>query len=135
MRTLQELLAPEHVIFLSKNWSVIGTNYSLASFIESETSIDADVLTRKKPLESVSIARRMFWASERSATRVEDEAYSLMGLFGVHMPAAGGDFEADVGPDVFAWGNVLPVRTSPLRERLTFSDFHVDSYLFALAAH
>ena len=120
MRTLQELLAPEHVIFLSKNWSVIGTNYSLASFIESETSIDADVLTRKKPLESVSIARRMFWASERSATRVEDEAYWLAGIFGVTLQPMYGEGRAAFlrlqeeiikhipgDQTIFAWGHTL----------------------------
>ena len=32
---------------------------------------------------------------------------------------------------LFAWGNVLPARTSPLHERIAFSNYHDDSHLFA----
>jgi hypothetical protein len=38
-----------------------------------------------------SVAARMSWASHRSATRVEDCAYSLMGLFGINMPMLYGE--------------------------------------------
>ena len=119
-RTLQELLAPGDVTFLSKQWSIIGTKHSLASVIESRTFIGADVLTRRKPLESVSIARRMFWASHRSATRVEDEAYWLAGIFGVTLQPMYGEGRAaflrlqeeiikHIPEDqtIFAWGHLL----------------------------
>lgn len=33
----------------------------------------------------------MAWASRRETTRVEDEAYSLMGIFGVNMPLLYGE--------------------------------------------
>jgi hypothetical protein len=33
-----------------------------------------------------SVAKRMSWASKRTTTRVEDIAYSLLGLFRVNMP-------------------------------------------------
>jgi hypothetical protein len=33
----------------------------------------------------------MSWASTRKTTRVEDQAYSLMGLFGIHMPTLYGE--------------------------------------------
>ena len=36
---------------------------------------------------------RMYWASDRQTTRVEDEAYCLMGLFGVSMPTNYGEGE------------------------------------------
>ncbi|KAH9846720.1 hypothetical protein C2E23DRAFT_743388, partial [Lenzites betulinus] len=36
-------------------------------------------------VESASVAKRMSWAAERKTTRVEDRAYSLLGIFGVHM--------------------------------------------------
>ena len=42
-------------------------------------------------LQSFSIARRMSWAARRKTTRLEDEAYSLMGLFGVNMPMLYGE--------------------------------------------
>ncbi|KAK5161406.1 hypothetical protein LTS14_001202 [Recurvomyces mirabilis] len=40
-----------------------------------------------------SIAARMSWASGRDATRVEDVAYSLLGLFGINMPLLYGEGE------------------------------------------
>ena len=38
-----------------------------------------------------SIARRMRWAAERRTTRIEDEAYCLLGIFGVNMPLIYGE--------------------------------------------
>lgn len=43
------------------------------------------------PVEKVSVAARMSWAAGRSLTRVEDRAYSLLGLFQVHMPLLYGE--------------------------------------------
>ena len=37
------------------------------------------------------IAERMRWASGREATRIEDKAYSLLGIFGVNMPLLYGE--------------------------------------------
>lgn len=42
-------------------------------------------------LSSFSVAVRMSWASNRVTTRVEDEAYALMGLFNVNMPLLYGE--------------------------------------------
>lgn len=42
-------------------------------------------------LGSCSVARRLSWAATRYTTRVEDVAYSLMGLFGVNMPLLYGE--------------------------------------------
>ncbi|KAI0373733.1 hypothetical protein BV20DRAFT_1041760 [Pilatotrama ljubarskyi] len=89
--TLQELLAPIQVIFVSAEWQSLGTKTSFADVVEEITGIDRDVLTRKRSLDSVSIARRMSWASLRRTTRVEDEAYCLMGIFGVNMPTIYGE--------------------------------------------
>lgn len=38
-----------------------------------------------------SIAQRMSWASRRQTTRIEDQAYCLLGLFGVTMPLVYGE--------------------------------------------
>lgn len=43
---------------------------------------------------SVSIAKRMSWAANRTTSRIEDEAYSLFGIFGVNMPLLYGEGEA-----------------------------------------
>ncbi|EIW58122.1 uncharacterized protein TRAVEDRAFT_124208, partial [Trametes versicolor FP-101664 SS1] len=89
--TLQELIAPKRVVFLNQAWCAIGTKFALAPVLENITDIDFDVLTGRAALDSVSVARRMSWAARRETTRVEDRAYSLMGIFGVHMPTIYGE--------------------------------------------
>lgn len=117
--TLQELIAPASVIFLSKDWTVIGPKRRLAPLLERVTGIDRRVLTHKRPLDDVSVACRMSWAAGRKTSRVEDGAYSLMGLFGVYMPTIYGEgnhafvrLQEEIikkCPDqsIFAWGRTL----------------------------
>lgn len=89
--TLQELLAPRLLFFVSCDWTVIGTKHSWALAIHRATGIDLEVLTLFRPLHKVSLARRMSWASRRRTSRHEDRAYSLMGIFGVNMVALYGE--------------------------------------------
>lgn len=114
--TLQELLAPKRVVFLTSSWTLLGTKISLLSALVRATDIDADILLGSAPLSSASVARRMSWASSRETTRIEDEAYSLVGIFGVHLsPIYGEGSNAflrlqeeilKIVPDqsIFAWG-------------------------------
>lgn len=90
--TLQELIAPSRLIFLSQDWITIGTKHGLYNEIEAATNIPKDVL-RTGDFEHASIAQRMSWAANRSTTRKEDVAYSLMGLFDVYMPMLYGEGE------------------------------------------
>ncbi|KAI0372740.1 HET-domain-containing protein [Pilatotrama ljubarskyi] len=83
--TLQELIAPSCVEFLAKEWGFLGSKATLASVVEQVTGIHRDILTHERPLDSVSVAARMSWASKRRTGKLEDEAYSLMGIFGVKM--------------------------------------------------
>ncbi|KAF9885595.1 hypothetical protein FE257_012801 [Aspergillus nanangensis] len=94
--TLQELIAPTDVRFLSSNWSDLGSKSDLSSLLSEITEIEEDVLLKKSPLEDFSIAKRMCWASRRDTTRVEDRAYSLMGIFDINMPLLYGE-----GPKAF----------------------------------
>lgn len=89
--TLQELLAPRNVIFVAKDWTVIGAKADFADVLEEITGIDNAVLTFDLSLAQVSVARRLSWASRRQTTRVEDKAYCLLGLFGIHMPLIYGE--------------------------------------------
>lgn len=84
--TLQELIAPRNVQFYSAEWVQLGTKSSLSSLLSYTTGIDMDILSDRLDLDSVSIAKRMSWASQRETTRPEDIAYCLMGIFSVHMP-------------------------------------------------
>ncbi|KAF5360277.1 hypothetical protein D9758_009135 [Tetrapyrgos nigripes] len=82
--TLQELLAPEFVVFLDRNWERIGTRWSLRDLVSVATGIPVDVL-KGQIISKYSIAQRMSWAAFRETTRPEDQAYCLMGIFGVSM--------------------------------------------------
>lgn len=42
-------------------------------------------------INSASVAQKMSWASRRTTTRLEDMAYSLMGIFDVNMPLLYGE--------------------------------------------
>ncbi|KAH9849559.1 heterokaryon incompatibility protein-domain-containing protein [Lenzites betulinus] len=124
--TLQELIAPEQVFFLTRTWRFFGTKLALASVLKEITVVDFDILAGRAPLDSVSVAQRMSWAATRETTRVEDQAYCLLGLFDVHMPAIYGEGKnaflrlqdeiIKTIPDqsIFAWGSsgVLKVADS-----------------------
>lgn len=90
--TLQELIAPEGVLFYDCNWNAIGSKQEWSTHIGKITGIPPEVLHGKSP-SSYSIAQRMSWAAKRKTTRVEDKAYSLMGLFDVNMPMLYGEGE------------------------------------------
>jgi hypothetical protein len=89
--TLQELVAPRSVIFFAKDWIQIGTRASLHSIISEFTGIQSAVLIGEKRPKQCHVSERMAWASNRTATRVEDEAYSMMGLFDIKMPILYGE--------------------------------------------
>ncbi|KAI0675928.1 heterokaryon incompatibility protein-domain-containing protein [Trametes maxima] len=128
--TLQELLAPHSVIFLSSHWQSIGTNHSLADVIERITGIDHDILTHKRPLSSVSVARRMSWASRRKTRRIEDRAYSLMGIFNVYMPTVYGEgaraftrLQEEIlkqlsDQSIFVWGPLIDINHEDTTKRM-----------------
>ena len=118
--TLQELIAPLHVEFLAQDWTVIGTKHALVDLVQSVTKIDYKALLHLEPLDRFSVAQRLSWASTRKTTRVEDQAYSLLGIFDINMPTLYGEGERAFRrlqeaimqriPDqsLFAWGRVSP---------------------------
>lgn len=126
--TLQELIAPERIVFLTETWNVLGTKIGLAKTLEKVTGVDFDILVGRALLDSVSVARRMSWAAKRETTRVEDRAYSLLGIFGLHMSPIYGEGEnaflrlqeeiIRTIPDqsIFAWGDGCTLRPSNERE-------------------
>lgn len=86
--TLQELLAPQTVVFFNHGWAEIGTRTSFGKLVSSITNIGEIHL---KGFESASTAQKFSWASRRQTLRIEDTAYCLMGLFGVNMPLLYGE--------------------------------------------
>lgn len=92
--TLQELIAPPEVIFMDRDWCVIGTKRGdLINEISRATGVDTQVLANSSTMFQMSIAKRMSWAANRRTTRKEDEAYCLLGLFDVNMPMLYGEDE------------------------------------------
>ncbi|CAI7674207.1 unnamed protein product [Penicillium pancosmium] len=91
--TLQELIAPSKVIFLDEGWTMLEFTADRQKMVAESTGIPVDILLHKKDLDEFSIAQRMSWASGRQTSRIEDRAYSLMGLFGINMPLIYGEKE------------------------------------------
>ena len=96
--TLQELLAPTSMQFYDRTWSKMGLRCSLSEEIAEASGIHLSALTTDKlNLDDWSVAQRMSWASRRMATRVEDVAYSLLGIFDVNMPLLYGEGQKAFG--------------------------------------
>lgn len=83
--TLQELIAPDTVVFLNGDWEEIGTRDTLQCEISECTGIPLTILSGVEELGAFSVAQRMSWASRRRTSRIEDRAYSLLGIFGINM--------------------------------------------------
>ncbi|KAF5343253.1 hypothetical protein D9758_013436 [Tetrapyrgos nigripes] len=131
--TLQELLAPSYVVFLDKDWKMLGTRYSLADAVSVITSIPESVF-KDGNFDRFSVAQKMSWASMRQTTRPEDQAYCLLGIFGVSMPPIYGEGGArafmrlqqeiiNISDDrsIFAW--VAPYGQGSFRGLLARSPF------------
>lgn len=113
--TLQELLAPEKMKFYGQNWEPLSDDpddkhpRDLPTLLEDETSStippsQPDILTAITRLTDIeshdltsfsrgidNIHQRLRWASRRTTTRIEDMAYSLIGIFDVSMPITYGE--------------------------------------------
>ncbi|KAM0367748.1 hypothetical protein ACHAPY_011687 [Fusarium culmorum] len=116
--TLQELIAPPKVEFYSTDWKKIGSKEDLCGLLSSITRIDEHIL-KGGDMDSVSVARRMSWASSRNTSRVEDAAYCLLGIFDVNIPLIYGEghkafhrlqeaiMNATHDQSLFAWGKIV----------------------------
>ena len=101
--TLQEMLAPKTVLFVTRKWQVIGhkgtrqsalqTNFgpSLENTIFAVTGIPETVLDDYSYSKAFSAQQKLEWVSDRMTTRPEDLAYCLLGMFDVTMPIMYGE--------------------------------------------
>jgi hypothetical protein len=86
--TLQELIAPKVVCFYDSEWDLIGKTgkkSDVANAVSKITRIDRNLLYGRQHFKEYSIAQRMSWAACRQTTKVEDRAYSLLGVFDIRM--------------------------------------------------
>ncbi|KAI1088529.1 heterokaryon incompatibility protein-domain-containing protein [Rostrohypoxylon terebratum] len=85
------LIAPRQVDFFDREWKFIGGKNDVLDTLSDITGIDRALFTQDRRLEMYPVAQRMSWASHRKATKDEDLAYSLLGLFDVNMPMLYGE--------------------------------------------
>ncbi|KAF4634885.1 hypothetical protein G7Y89_g3214 [Cudoniella acicularis] len=88
--TLQELIAPVSVEFFSREGKHLGDKKSLEQQVHEITRIPISAL-QGSPLSHFSVSERISWAANRETMRKEDKAYSLMGIFDIHMPLIYGE--------------------------------------------
>jgi hypothetical protein len=88
--TLQELIAPKLVEFLSNEGEQLGDKRSLERHIHEITGIPVEAL-QGSSLSDFSVTERMLWTEKRETTRKEDKAYLLLGIFDVYMPLIYGE--------------------------------------------
>jgi len=89
--TLQEMIAPRNVRFFNTEWRAIGDKRTLARTLQEITGVPKHILIDGLYGDRPCVAQIMSWAANRTTTRVEDRAYSLMGLLGVNMPMLYGE--------------------------------------------
>ena len=143
MWTLQELIAPKHMAFFDRDWKFLGTKHDLLDQLSTITRIDKAALRNGEDLSAYTIAKKMSWAAERSSTRIEDVAYSLVGIFNVNMPLLYGEgrkafirlqeeiMKHSADQSLFAWGylkeNDKSVRLPNARWKNTYLGFLAES--------
>jgi hypothetical protein len=96
--TVQEFLAPTNVLFYQANWTLYlddrsrnhKESVSVMQELEDATGINARALVAFRPGMG-SAREKLRWASTRVTTLQEDIAYSLFGIFGVHLPVIYGE--------------------------------------------
>jgi hypothetical protein len=89
--TLQELIAPQKVLFYNQGWKYVGSKTNFCDLISEITKINKPVLLGTSPAWDYSTATRMSWAAHRQTTRVEDIAYCLLGIFQANLPMIYGE--------------------------------------------
>lgn len=98
--TLQELLAPFHIKFFNKHWMPMTNDSNdkqkeatteILQTLEKATGIPHNEIYWQFNPGPFKVDERMVWAARRKTTRVEDVAYSLMGIFDVSLQIAYGE--------------------------------------------
>lgn len=98
--TLQELLAPRVVVFLTRDWEILGHKCRL-KFCDSSCDGFGECLNYKiEKITNISNQRLRFnwsnggavamreaslWISKRTTERVEDRAYCILGILGLNL--------------------------------------------------
>lgn len=71
--------------FYDMNCTYLGTKPELANALEDVTGIEAAFLRGARRFETACVATKMSWMAGRTTGRDEDIAYSMLGIFRVHL--------------------------------------------------
>ncbi|KAG1822250.1 hypothetical protein EV424DRAFT_1398690, partial [Suillus variegatus] len=94
--TLQEFLAPNIILFYRNNWTPYLNHHSnnhkafIMQELKNVTGIDSRFHVTFRP-GMRDPREKLVWASKRFTEKPEDVAYSLFGIFGVHLPVIYGE--------------------------------------------
>ena len=120
--TLQEMIAPRNLQFFNKDWQPIGNKKRFARDLQWITGVPTHILANGLEGNRPCVAQIISWAACRTTTRVEDRAYSLMGLLDVNMPMLYGEgkkafhrlqleiIRSSNDQSIFTWGHMKYVR-------------------------
>ena len=120
--TLQEMVASRNVRFFDKNWKFIGDKKEHAKMLQDITQVPQRILVDGLSGNRPCVAQIISWAANRRTTRIEDKAYSLMGLLDVNMPMLYGEgkkafhrlqleiIRSSDDQSIFAWCNEAKMR-------------------------
>ena len=112
------MIAPSNVQFFNTNRECIGDKKMLARILTCITRVPVHILKEGLFGNRPCVAQIMSWAANRRTTRVEDRAYSLMGLLDVNMPILYGEgkkafhrLQLEIirtfnDQRIFAWGHI-----------------------------
>jgi hypothetical protein len=102
--TLQELLAPRTVVFLTRTWEVIGNKGATTSVCSSTevgknlekviakiTKVPFEVLQEYQRSIRYSTSEKLRWMDSRKTTEEEDLTYALFGILNVSLPVIYGE--------------------------------------------
>lgn len=92
--TLQELLAPSTVEFVSKEGTKLGDKLLLAEEVREVTGIPSAAL-QGELLSTFGVHERVAWSEHRTTKIPADRAYSLMGILGVSLSPIEGEILAE----------------------------------------
>ncbi|KAG1821941.1 uncharacterized protein BJ212DRAFT_1547695, partial [Suillus subaureus] len=96
--TIQEFLAPKIVLFYQVDWTLYlndrshnhKQSVSIMRELEDSNGINAWALIDFHP-GTRDAQEKLWWVSNHDTTREEDIAYSLFGIFGIHLPISYGE--------------------------------------------
>jgi hypothetical protein len=102
--TLQELLAPRLVVFVTKYWNVIGNKGGSSDYLDTIsigrdlganiakiTGVSERVLNDWNSSTTLSIEEKIKWMEGRTTTREEDLSYALFGIVGITLSVIYGE--------------------------------------------